>query len=405
MAADPNRWTERTLFPFVRESTSVDGQITLAARVVSKDRIPLPDTVHQSYVIRGSSNDVPDPPLVPGARSNCCWIEAAQHALLSDPFLRYFIVDYGHKVSLAGGSDAAFPSPPISDAYKLQEYTRGALYMAILYSRYSLASRLDQDAFDRQFDTLHAQLRQSARVVRPPPGRDGAVNMMGDAVELVRVMLPCLRFFIAVHWSGSAFQRQYLAYGCVPLVATTFSCRGNTATCSLEGMEPVYYGEFGTQLHEIDMVTSPCILIVKAEGGVRLLDDLLKEMDEKSPIRFGSRWELSAMKVCGGLCKERQIMRATLTTLPWVLYIETDRPTSYTLQYNPDSLTVGPTSDGQYATYKLICRVSFMSMHYKADVRDPVHGTFTNWNFADGTPTQIPFRDTTSALLVWQRTE
>jgi len=98
-------------------------------------------------------------------------------------------------------------------------------------------------------------------------------------------------------------------------------------------------------------------------------------------------------------------MRATLTTLPWVLYIETDRPTSYTLQYNPDSLTVGPTSDGQYATYKLICRVSFMSMHYKADVRDPVHGTFTNWNFADGTPTQIPFRDTTSALLVWQRTE
>jgi len=46
-----------------------------------------------------------------------------------------------------------------------------------------------------------------------------------------------------------------------------------------------------------------------------------------------------------------------------------------------------------------------MPMHYKADVRDPVHGTFTNWNFAKGTPTQIPFRDTTSALLVWQRTE
>lgn len=172
----------------------------------------MPATVYESYPMRGCTNDivVPEPPRIPGARNNCCWLEASLHALLSDPFVRYFVIDYGNKVNLAGSSDGAFPPPPLSGAFSLEEYSRGALYMRILYARYSLSSSLGQAAFDYQFDTLHAELRQSIRVVRlvrpgAAPLPPQPIDMMGDTAELVKVMLPCVRLFIALHWSGSAF--------------------------------------------------------------------------------------------------------------------------------------------------------------------------------------------------------
>jgi len=426
----------RLLFPFVRESKSADGTITQDARLVSKDRIPLPATAHQSYPMRGCANDtiIPKLPAKPGARNNCCWIETALHALLSDPFVRHFVIDYGTKINLVGGPDAAFAPPPPHPSFSFREYTRGALYMQILYARYSLADALGQAAFDYQFDTFYAQLRQSVRVVRAPavasPLPVETVNMMGDTAELVQVMLPCVRLFIAFHWSGSAFQRQFLAYGCVPLVTRTVACPGRADQCDLNGLEAVSYGDFDTQLHQVNMFSSPFMLTVTREGGSHSLEDLLNVPAPTSTVRFGSRWQLFELPRCAGIknCNSRRIIKYTLATLPWMLYIQTLRATAeqvsadpvanaedeefahdavgYALRYNPSRLTVGPTADGQYATYELVCRVSFAYRHYKADVRDPVDRTFTNWNFASATPAHVPSDgDTTSALLVWQRTE
>lgn len=403
----------RLLFPFVRESTSADGQLTRSARVVSKDRIPWPSTAHESYPTRGCENDTIflEPPLKPSARKNCCWIEVALHALLSDPFLRYFVIDYGAKVNLAGSFESAFPSPLLSAAFSDVDYTCGALYMRILHARYSLADTLGQESFNYQFETLYADLRKSVRVSRPsaqglPPPKEND-DMMGIAADLLKIMLPRVRLFIALHWSGSAFQRQFLAYGSVPLVTTTLACPGTAATCALRGRETVGYGDYQTQLYDVDMIASPVVMSTEPKAGVLALEDLLHRMTDLSEIRFGGRWELWRL-MCGGSCTGRRIVKRTLTTLPWMLYIEIGRHAlgQLALQYNPDILTLGPTADGQYATYKLVCRVSFAYAHYKADVRDPVDGTFTNWNFASATPSRIPFDgDTTCAVLVWQRME
>ena len=404
----------RLLFPFVRESRSADGKLTRSARVVSKDRIPWPSTAHESYPMRGCENDTIflEPPFQPSARKNCCWIEVTLHALLSDPFLRYFVIDYGAKVNLAGSFESAFPSPPLSAALSAEDYTRGALYMRILHARYSLADTLGQESFNYQFDTLYADLRKSVDVSRPSaaglPAPKENDDMMGVTAELLTVMLPCVRLFIALHWSGSAFQRQFLAYGCVPLATTTLSCTGKAASCVLRGRERVGYDEWQTQLDEVDMIASPVIITTEPRVGVQSLQTLLTQLSDASLVRFGGRWELWSIRICGPSCHGRRIVKRTLTTLPWMLYIETARSQigQMTLQYNPDSLTLGPTADGQYATYKLVCRVSFAYAHYKADVRDPVDGTFTNWNFASATPSRIPFDgDTTCAVLVWQRME
>jgi len=159
---------------------------------------------------------------------------------------------------------------------------------------------------------------------------------------------------------------------------------------------------------------------VVRNGGLHSLADLLSRPADDSAVRFSNQWRLSDITpVCGSwadsnkFCAFHRIFKETLATLPWMLYVTTRRldaeagAAGYTLQYNPDSLTVGPTADGQFATYKLVCRVWFAHSHYKADVRDPRDGTFTEWNFETPSPTDMSTmrNDTKSRLLIWQRLE
>ena len=394
------------LFPFTRDVFGNGGEKTVTARVVSKDRIPEPFTVSERYEVRGCSQGTS------GARVNCCWIEGATHALLSDPFIRYFVIDYGAKVQLAG--PRAFTRPSSLPADREEHYDAGALFMRVLSARYLLAGKLGQAAFDVQVERIYRDIR--ARFGEPGIS-------MGDPGFLLATAMTGLRLFIALHWSGSSFQKQYLAYGCVPLVAVTHSCAGSAAGgCRLLGRDSISYlaDELDAPLRDIDMTQAPWMITVTRSGGLHSLADLLNRLTDASLVRFGDQWQLSDITVCGyavesdELCAFHRIFKKTLTTLPWMLYVTTQRAdvsfgggAGYTLQYNPDSLTVGPTADGQFATYKLVCRVWFAHSHYKADVRDPRDGTFTEWNFETPSPTDMSTmrNDTKSRLLIWQRVE
>jgi len=394
------------LFPFTRDVFGNGGEKTVTARVVSKDRIPEPFTVSERYEVRGCSQGTD------GARVNCCWIEGATHALLSDPFIRYFVIDYGAKVQLAG--PRAFTRPSSLPADREEHYDAGALFMRVLSARYLLAGKLGQAAFDVQVERIYRDIRIRFGV---------AGDTMSDPEVLLGDALPGLRLFIALHWSGSSFQKQYLAYGCVPLVAVTHSCAGSAASgCRLLGRDSISYlsETLDTPLRDIDMTQAPWMIRVVRNGGLHSLADLLSRPTDDSLVRFSNQWRLSDITpVCGysavskKFCPFHRILKETLATLPWMLYVTTRRldaeagAAGYTLQYNPDSLTVGPTADGQFATYKLVCRVWFAHSHYKADVRDPRDGTFTEWNFETPSPTDMSTmrNDTKSRLLIWQRVE
>lgn len=387
-------------FPFehtivTKDAATGEEHMETLAVVVSKDRIPFTGQEKQDYLCQGASLSG-----VPGqARRNCCWIEASMHLLMRDPYISYFVLDYTRRRETNQIAEkTALPS---------REYTGGAILMRVLWMRYKMR---DAPAltYDNVIEPYYYELRNH---FDSPNWKQG--DGMGELDQFLTFQaLPSLRTFIAFYWSGSVFQQHYLAYGCGPLVKWTESCGGKTGLCPLKNSDCIMYNSEGCALKDdpannlvaLNLTSYSAVIMMNSSKRTYQLSDLLGALD------FPGKWEPKHGGQCS--CGERRLVKKELVTLPWMLYINTSRPreshNDSVLLYDPDALTVGPTVDGQYATYRLVARAWYRPMHYEAMVR---RGQGQAWKkFSQlQQPTEERYegeqRDTSSTMLVWERKE
>lgn len=381
--------------------------------LLSKPSIPVFDMLKQPYKSQGANNDSSG-----HARHNCCWIETSFHILLADPYIRYFAADQGAKSSIAHYVRRSVP------ATIQKKYDQGCLVMDILALRYGHRSGKDQTIFDDLMTVLFRDLRAMF------PSEQVA-NGMGEVGALVSLLLPAVRCFIALHWSGHPLQRQFLANGSNPVIKHLQSCPNRSAVCPLAQKEHIGYNVDGHPLSRKDMTLDTDVVVIKLDGetaSIDLQDSIMKILNTK--------WKLADAAVCkNGVCSYRRLEQRSMANLPWMMYVNTARtsaaagearrlqlarelgnfdmvPASSTVtvvRYNPEKMMLGPTADGQYAIYKLVARDSFVAAHFNADVRLSINDpSFCNWNFSRQTRFVVKDADVADlrcSFLVWQRVE
>ncbi len=246
-----------------------------------------------------------------------------------------------------------------------------------------------------------------------------ARDNMGDPAALLPRLIPALRLFVAYNWSGNEFQRQLIGYGCNVVSATVERCTGTNRVCPYFGKEIKYFNHGSNKA-----------VLVLAAGSVLPVGSTLLDMTDEGASKqqlnmyegdrmvladelanmhiWSGRWHLMSGQKCTG-CDELRIVQQHLVTLPFMLYINTFRSPALSkpaqLRYDPNELVIGPTQDGHYATYRLVCRLEKVGAHYVADVR-MLDGTFTQYDFNMRISNRkIPAVDTGCAYLVWQRVD
>ncbi len=112
---------------------------------VSKPPLPYVSTLDDSYEFRGTSaaekityvDKEGETVVIRPARYYCCWIEAATHALFSDPYLHWFMQDYNIRWKLSGTRwICANPFPVANPLHK--RYKDGVEAMAYFAARLRL---------------------------------------------------------------------------------------------------------------------------------------------------------------------------------------------------------------------------------------------------------------------------
>ncbi len=421
---------------------------------VSKPPLPTVHTVDAPYELRGISTGA----SVAEARFFCCWIEASTHALLVDPYLRWFLEDYNNRFELSGTKwICANPFAAAADPLHLR-YEDGVQVMAYFAARLRHdvalewtwnATMDDEKKAQKDFDDAMEPLLQTFRAYFSPPGSALDLgNNMGDVGSALTRLLPGVRLFVAYNWSGNEFQRQFVAYGCKPISACVRRCAGTDKDkCSFYGIESEYFDDDSVKKpaflsapqsipHEgyslLDMTDLSATQYVRLVTGTHRLEDVLKDIES-----WTGCWAVANGKECRAYngnrgCDQLHIVQKKLVTLPFMLHFLTYRANQsnlmsaeqlrrmtpeqrarllrnvqppYELLYDPEKLVVGPTRDNHYATYQLACRVEYRGAHFVADVR-MADGTFTQYNFHHQTRNQrIPQKDTSCAYLVWRRVD
>ncbi len=383
---------------------------------VSKPPLPYVSTTEDDYEFRGASLGKKVP--VMQARYYCCWIEGATHALLGDPYLRWFVEDYNVRKALS--KTAWICENPFGDDQKelADRYTDGVAAMAYLAARLRLYRPVEwfasleegQADFDDSVEPLLAAFRLEFR-----DNDAAAADNMGDPAMLLLRLLPALRLFVAYNWSGNEFQRQFLGYGCSAVSSSVQKCAGVDGLCPFFGKDIEYFnnGEDAAVLVTSDPSAGTALLDMTDAGGAKqelflYEGDKMVLAEELSAMPYwNGRWSLMSGQACTG-CDQLRIVQKKLVTLPFVLYINIARtPTTNPaqLRYDPNELIIGPTRDNHYAIYQLVCRLEKIGAHYVADIRKR-DGTFTRYDFSKQTSNQrIPEVDTGCTYLVWRRVD
>jgi hypothetical protein len=397
-----------------------------AGGCVSKPPLPFVSTADDEYNLRGISNggDEWGQPFMDeegelNARWFCCWIEAAMHALLVNPYLRWFVQDYKERwVLTEGRSETEWIVKNPFDASKQKDlherYTHGVAAMAYLSARLRLDVPLDWTATNAEikqsqvdFDNAILPMLKQFRAAFKDNDRYEKDNR-GDPAKLLQMVMPGLWLFIACNWSGNEFQRQFMAYGCNALKVCVQRCAGASGRCFWFGKDVEFFDGAkadtvlvgpASSAHLLDMTDIRGLLLHIWLENARIELELADELTSQ----WSGLWQLPNNTECEG-CDQIRMQLVKLVTLPFMLYIAVSRAEGARLRYDPNELTIGPTRDNHYATYKLVCRVEYQpSQHYVADVRMSDR-SFTRYNFHSLYERQkIPAVDSSCTLLVWQR--
>jgi hypothetical protein len=318
------------------------------------------------------------------------------HFLLADPYIRYFAADWAVKGMLKHDLRRLVPTSLLK-----KRYTIGCLVMDILARRYRKRNDSDQSIFDDHMKLYFAELREKVHIEYDGYGfRRG----MGDISTLMNAVLPALRFFIALQWSGHPVQRHYLANGLNPLFAFQQRCPSHTALCPLAQKEHIGFDVDGRMLQLKDMTDTDVITIKEEREDIRSIH--LEQWCTENLVK--SKWKLAEHPSCkAGVCNSRRLEKRSLATLPWMLYINKAVPGHIPIIYDPEKLVFGPTVDNKYAVYKLIARDIFAYAHFSADIR--IKGRlFANWSFEHKKDFIIPEGlqvDRNCSFMIWQRVE
>ncbi len=382
------------------------------------------------YVRKYDPLTEPPPPLHP--RWYCCWIEASTHALLIDPYLRWFLEDYNLRFQMSGTKwirQNEFDK--IQDALLHRRYKNGVQSMSYLAARLrndlpvsvfasDQQQKEAQDLFSKSMDPFLVEFRKHFHDSENDKTNEGEIS------NLLVSMLPGMRLFIACNWSGNEFQRQLIGYGCKPLTVGVERCAGAVkGKCPFFGKDIEYFNDRGRLLVApddsvmpagftlLDMTDENARRDIYLHPGKYRLTDVLSDLPE-----WNGRWSVASAMPCEGCKTEMRIVQQKLVTLPFMLCIHTPRGNQadfqhnggssnkpYELLYNPEKLVVGPTRDSHYAIYKLVCRLEYEAHHFVADVRVQ-DGSFTRYSFDVQRPNQsIPENDTKCQYLVWRRVD
>lgn len=164
--------------------------IPFSSTFISRDAIPRPHTFGQhTQYMKGTSYGSSGP------RKNCCWIEVSMHAILSEPFLRYFILDSQRKEKYV-----------VLPSNVTKEYACGAKLCQYLYWRWT-ESNIDQEEWDHAHDRMMAAIRVDFATLA-----NDDVNGLGSGPELVVSMMTCIRVYIASVYKDQLFARLFRSY-------------------------------------------------------------------------------------------------------------------------------------------------------------------------------------------------
>lgn len=368
--------------------------------LISKDEIPWPSTNSSDYSVRGIAN-APD---LTHPLHYCCWIEASMHVLLRDPCIQYFVKDFSEKDS------RSFPLERTDKPDEAKLYTLGSIAMQILSCRLRSDS-MYLPIYRNRMTELYAEFRANAVIKSSSASSSvNAEDMCGDAAAAISVVLDALRCYIAFNWQGSLFQAQFLAYGSFPVICRTEMCMRSECARYLNR---TVYGVDRT-IESLDNL----VMVPDIESTIRIpVTETPTSLALQLNNKFDGRWrtkKASCREIDSqGSCLNATIMQRQLKTLPWLLYLSIQRdPTAATpleLHYSTDELLLGPTADGQYATYRLLARVNYGHMHFTADVRRGGGAAyrFRNWNFENQSDVNLSGAavDKDSVFLLWQRTQ
>jgi hypothetical protein len=339
------------------------------------------------------------------------------HVLLRDPSIRFFVRCFSDK------DPRSFPKSRGGTAYQRQLYSLGFLCMSILECRLQsgamnahvyesvmveLYTKFRNDPLVRGLETGQPLAQQADIDEKTEKSKTAFVNDgAGDAAPAILLALDALRCFIAFNWQSNLFQQHFLAYGSFPIVERTEMCFGSKCA---RGEERVFYGDNRcdslSQLPMSAAAESAIPLLVRA-GAADLAGALMQRFDAVWRIKNKSCTQVNRGQVCG----EPVIMKKQMCNLPWMLYVRIYRDPTLALvplRYNPDELLLGPTADGQYATYRLLARVKYAHYHFTVDVRrgGGAANKFINWNFDYRSEASVSDEgDTTSMFMLWQRVE
>lgn len=353
--------------------------------LISKPRIPSLAILDEPYASMGARMSDS------GSRYNCCWIEATLHFLLADPFIRYFAANWKTKRELKDAGRFK-----VRGDFDNLRYRQGYLVMDILALRYKHKEGIMQSAFDDIMTVMYSELRD----LFPLGKRDDGMN---DISTLIVVALPALRFVLALHSSGHAVQRHFLANGTNPLFHYQQRCPSASPLCPLRQEEKTGFNVNGDPLARKNMALETDVIVIKFEQPVESIN-----LQEWLGQFVMSKWHIAEVPSCMvGVCESRRLEKRVLATLPWMLYINKAAEGRIPIIYDAEKLVVGPTADGKFAVYKLIARDRFGSAHFSADIR--IKGRlFTNWSFQSKREFTIPdgsHADKLCSFMVWQRVE
>ena len=268
-----------------------------------------------------------------------------------------------------------------------------------------LAARLRHDAPERDQQAFNAVMAEETALWRRRFTSQGMPNNMG--LLQVQRLLAGIRTFVALNWSGNGFQRLYLNYGCKCLFAAVSTCTAvSAAECVGFGQLREYFVDADREvalkqndLKEVIDMASGYSIVYQFSLLAHRAQLSAKELQKQS-------WTVSTN--CKTCTVRPELLRCQAVTLPWMLYIEITRPPNLNmaLAYNSDNLLMGPTRDGQYAAYRLVCRVERKREHFVSDIR-MADGTFTRYDFdRTSKAVRIPQdADTGCAFLCWQRVD
>jgi hypothetical protein len=324
--------------------------------------------------------------------------------LLIDPYLRFFVDDFGQKDQSVWVKIRDVPQDrqPI--------YACGWLCMQALWNKRS-SHAIDKDSFIQRMREIYRQMRQDSWL--------GREDDMADVQEKLPKALAALRCFVAYNWQGQPFQAHWLAYGTIPILRHTSRCVREDCPSGGRKRYRFHDGE-GTSLmlSTLNLLTQTeqfmwrIDLIHGLKGGNDLQQlvrqnfmvegETSQEWGQWFPLKTNQRW-------CPQCYSGQLIHKDVLNSLPWMLYLRVPRDPKHPslLRYDPELLEVGPAFGRQFARYRLMARARFRGRHYVMDIRpQQSQAHFTRYDFDKVTQLEgeLP-EDKEYTVQVWQRME